>query len=231
MRVLIISGTAHKGSDYNIGRMTAEKLAKPEEIDEVFLPRDFDEFCCGCTNCFTKGEDTCPHYGKLRPITELIDAADVLILTSPVYVYHCTGQMKALLDHYGWRWMAHRPEEKMFRKQAVVISTAAGAGVKSAMKDMADSCFFWGIPKTYKLGRPVAATDWESVKPKVKESIGKKADSIAKKILKRQGNVPVPLKTKAFFKIMSLMQRNGWNKADMDYWKAKGWTESKRPWK
>ncbi|MBR6995241.1 MAG: NAD(P)H-dependent oxidoreductase [Ruminococcus sp.] len=231
MRVLIISGTAHKGSGYNIGRMTAEKLAKPEEIDEVFLPRDFDEFCCGCTNCFTKGEDTCPHYGKLRPITELIDAADVLILTSPVYVYHCTGQMKALLDHYGWRWMAHRPEEKMFRKQAVVISTAAGAGVKSAMKDMADSCFFWGIPKTYKLGRPVAATDWESVKPKVKESIGKKADSIAKKILKRQGNVPVPLKTKAFFKIMSLMQRNGWNKADMDYWKAKGWTESKRPWK
>lgn len=231
MRVLIISGTAHKGSGYNIGRMTAEKLAKPEEIDEVFLPRDFDEFCCGCTNCFTKGEDTCPHYGKLRPITELIDAADVLILTSPVYVYHCTGQMKALLDHYGWRWMAHRPEEKMFRKQAVVVSTAAGAGVKSAMKDMADSCFFWGIPKTYKLGRPVAATDWESVKPKVKESIGKKADSITKKILKRQGNVPVSLKTKAFFKIMSLMQRNGWNKADMDYWKAKGWTESKRPWK
>lgn len=231
MRVLIISGTAHKGSGYSIGRMTAEKLAKPEEIDEVFLPRDFDEFCCGCTNCFTKGEDTCPHYGKLRPITELIDAADVLILTSPVYVYHCTGQMKALLDHYGWRWMAHRPEEKMFRKQAVVVSTAAGAGVKSAMKDMADSCFFWGIPQTYKLGRPVAATDWESVKPEVKESISKKADSIAKKILKRQGNVPVPLKTRGFFKIMSLMQRNGWNKADMDYWKAKGWTESKRPWK
>ena len=231
MRVLIISGTAHKGSSYSIGRMTAEKLAKPGEIDEVFLPRDFDEFCCGCTNCFTKGEDTCPHYGKLRPITELIDAADVLILTSPVYVYHCTGQMKALLDHYGWRWMAHRPEEKMFRKQAVVVSTAAGAGVKSAMKDMADSCFFWGIPQIYKLGRPVAATDWESVKPEVKESISKKADSIAKRILKRQGNVPVPLKTRAFFKIMSLMQRNGWNKPDMDYWKAKGWTESKRPWK
>jgi hypothetical protein len=127
--------------------------------------------------------------------------------------------------------MAHRPEKKMFRKQAVVVSTAAGAGVKSAMKDMADSCFFWGIPKTYKLGRPVAAADWESVKPEVKESISKKADSIAKRILKRQGNVPVPLKTRGFFKIMSLMQRNGWNKADMDYWKAKGWTESKRPWK
>ena len=231
MRVLIISGTNHKGSTYSIGRIIAEKLTKPEDISEVFLPRDFDEFCCGCTNCFVKGEENCPHYAKLKPITELIDAADVLILTSPVYVYHCTGQMKALLDHYGWRWVSHRPEEKMFSKQAVIVATAAGAGVKSTMKDMADSCFFWGIPQTYKLGRPIAAIDWQSVKPGIKDSINKKADSIAKKILKRQGKVPVSLKTKGFFKIMSLMQRNGWNKADVDYWKAKGWTGSKRPWK
>ena len=231
MKVLIISGTNHKGSTYSIGRIVAEKLTKSENISEVFLPRDFDEFCCGCTKCFGKGAEVCPHAAKLKPITELIDSSDVIILTSPVYVYHCTGQMKALLDHYGWRWMAHRPEEKMFSKQAVVVSTAAGAGVKSALKDMADSCFFWGIPQTYKLGTAVAATDWQSVKPKVKDSINAKAESIAKKILKRQGKVPVPLKTKGFFKIMSLIQRNGWNPADADYWKAKGWTGSKRPWK
>ena len=231
MKVLIISGTNHKGSTYNIGRIMAEKLTRPEDISEVFLPRDFDEFCYGCTNCFEKNEELCPHAEKLKPITELIDASDVLILTSPVYVYHCTGQMKALLDHYGWRWMAHRPEEKMFSKQAVVVATAAGAGVKFTMKDMADSCFFWGIPQTYKLGRAVAAIDWQSVKPKIKDDINKKADSIAKKILKRQGKVPVSLKTKGFFKIMSLLQKNGWNKADVDYWKEKGWTEGKRPWK
>ena len=231
MKVLIISGTNHKGSTYSIGRIVAEKLTKAENISEVFLPRDFDEFCCSCTNCFSKSADKCPHYAKLRPITELIDAADVLILTSPVYVYHCTGQMKALLDHYGWRWMAHRPDERMFSKQAVVVATAAGAGMKSTMKDMADSCFFWGIPQTYKLGKAVRAVDWNSVSPKMKDSINAKADSIAKKILKRQGKVPVGIKTRVFFKIMSLIQRNGWCKADMDYWKEKGWTGSKRPWK
>lgn len=231
MKVLIISGTNHKGSTYSIGHIVAEKLTKAENISEVFLPRDFDEFCCGCTNCFSKSDDKCPHYSKLKPITELIDAADVLILTSPVYVYHCTGQMKALLDHYGWRWMAHRPDERMFGKQAVVVATAAGAGMKSTMKDMADSCFFWGIPQIYKLGKAVRAIDWNSVSPKMKESINAKADSIARKILKRQGKVPVGIKTRAFFKIMSLLQRNGWNKADVDYWKEKGWTGSKRPWK
>ena len=231
MKVLIISGTNHKGSTYTIGRIAAEKLTSAENISEVFLPRDFGEFCCGCTSCIVKGAEKCPHYAKLAPVTELVDAADVLILTSPVYVYHCTGQMKALLDHYAWRWMSHRPDERMFRKQAVVVSTAAGAGVKSAMKDMADSCFFWGIPQTYRLGRAIAAADWQSVKPEIKESIEKKADSIARKILKRQGKVPVTLKTRAFFMIMSLMQRNGWNKADEEYWKEKGWTGNRRPWK
>ncbi len=231
MNVLIISGTDHKGSTYCIGRMLAEKVTAPEKISEVFLPRDFGEFCCGCTNCFTKGAETCPHYEKLRPITELIDSADVLIFTTPVYVYHATGQMKALLDHYGWRWMVHRPEEKMFRKQAAVISTAAGAGMKSAIKDVADSCFFWGIPKTYKLGRAVAAADWDSVKPERRDKISAETGRIAKKIVKRHGKVRAGIKTKAFFKIMSLMQRKGWNKADADYWKEKGWTGRKRPWR
>lgn len=77
---------------------------------------------------------------------------------SPVYVMHSTGAMQALLDHYGYRFMVHRPEEKMFTKQAVCISTAAGTGMKSTIKDMADSTFFRGIAKTYKLG---VAVEWK----------------------------------------------------------------------
>ncbi len=75
-----------------------------------------------------------PHYEKLRPIT--MDDADVIILASPVYVYHATGAMKSFLDHYGYRWVPHCPEEKMFHKQAVCISTAAGGGIKNTNKDM-----------------------------------------------------------------------------------------------
>ncbi len=231
MKVVIISGTNHKGSTYSIGRMVADKLTGADNISEFFLPRDFDEFCLGCTTCFGKGESKCPHYEKLRPITEKIDAADVVILTSPVYVYHATGQMKALLDHYGWRWMVHRPEEKMFGKQAVVVATAAGAGMKSTMKDMADSCFFWGIPKTYKLGKAVRQINWNDVSPKIKQALEKETDAVAGKIKRRNGKVRPGLKTKAFFSIMRMIQRSGWNKADMDYWNEKGWLGKKRPWK
>lgn len=229
MNVLIISGTDHKGSTYSIGRMLAEKVTKAEKIEEIFLPHDFGEFCCGCTNCFMNGEEKCPHYEKLAPVTEKIDRADVIIFTTPVYVYHATGQMKALLDHYGWRWMVHRPEKKMFSKQAVIISTAAGAGMKSAIKDIADSCFFWGIPKTYRLGVRVMATKWSEVKPEIKDRMISETDRIARKISEKK--LTVPLKTRGMFFIMKMAHKNGFSEFDDRYWKEKGWLDGKKPWK
>ena len=142
-----------------------------------------------------------------------------------------TGAMKSFLDHYGYRYMVHRPEEKMFSKQAVCISTAAGGGMRSTIKDMADSTFFWGCARTYKLGVAVMETRWEIVKPKIKRKIEKKTDSIAKKILSREGKVRPNIKTRAFFSIMSIAQRNGFNEADANYWKEKGWTNGKKPWR
>ena len=54
----------------------------------------------------------------------------------------------------------------MFSKRAVVISTAAGAGMKSTNKDMADSLSFWGVPKIYKIGFGVHAVSWKEVSDK-----------------------------------------------------------------
>ena len=123
MKIAVINGQNHKGSTYHIGKQVADKLGG--EVTEFFLPRDFGDFCVGCTQCFLKSETLCPHYERLKKITEAMDEADVLIFTTPVYVYHCTGSMKAFLDHYGYRWMVHRPEQKMFTKQAVVELSAA----------------------------------------------------------------------------------------------------------
>ena len=229
MKITIIHGQSHKGSTYHIAKMLSEKLEG--EVTEFFLPRDFDSFCIGCTNCFERSETLCPHYEKLRPITKAMDDADVIILASPVYVYHATGAMKSFLDHYGYRWMVHRPEEKMFHKQAVCISTAAGGGMKSTNKDMADSLFFWGTAKIYKYGAAVRAVAWNGINNKIKNNIEKKTDSLALKIKNNYGKVEPSVKTRLFFNIMRIVQKNGWNKADSEYWHEKGWTNKKRPWK
>ncbi|MCH5260325.1 MAG: NAD(P)H-dependent oxidoreductase [Lachnospiraceae bacterium] len=229
MKIVIIHGQSHKGSTYHIARNLADKIGG--EITEFFLPRDFGEFCLGCTNCFVDSEKKCPHYESLSPITQAMDAADVIILASPVYVYHATGAMKVFLDHYGYRWMVHSPEGSMFRKQGVCIATAAGAGVKSTLKDMADSLFFWGVARIYQYGLGVAATDWDGVSAKKKAAIDKKTTAIAKKIASRNGKVNPGLKTKGMFYIMRMMQKNGWNSRDVEYWKEQGWIEKNRPWK
>jgi len=229
MKITLIHGQNHKGSTYNIAHELAEKLNG--EITEFFLPKDFGEFCLGCGTCFTTSEKKCPHYEKTQPLTAAIDAADVLIFDSPVYVYHVTGSMKAFLDHYGYRWMVHSPEESMFKKQAVCITTAAGAGLSSTLKDMKDSLYFWGVAKIYKYGTAVAALNWDGVSDKKRKSIDKATTKLAKKILRKNGKVKPGLKTKAFFFLMHLLQRNGITEKDRLYWKEKGWTGNKRPWK
>lgn len=230
MKITVVNGQSHKGSTYHIGKMLADKLGG--EVTEYFLPKDFGDMCIGCTACILKSEQLCPHYQRLEKLTNAIDEADVLIFTSPVYVYHVTGAMKSFLDHYGYRWMVHRPEKKMFSKQAVCISTAAGSGTKSTNKDIADSLFFWGVPKVYKYGVNVRAMSYSRISDKTKAEIDKKTTDIANKIKAKNGKVKVGIKTKAFFEIMRMIQhKRGWNEADTDYWHNKGWDGKKRPWK
>lgn len=229
IKTVVIHGQSHQGTTCHIARMLAEKIGG--ETTEFFLPRDFGAFCTGCTTCFGKTETKCPHYKELRPITEALNAADVIILASPVYVYHATGAMKALLDHYGYRWMVHSPEPSMFRKQGVCVATAAGAGMKTTIRDMADSLFFWGVARIYKLGMGVAAVNWEMVSAKKKAAIERRTSAIARRILARAGNVQPGIKTKAWFAVMRLIQKKGWNQRDVEHWKAQGWLEKERPWR
>ena len=229
MKIVIIHGQSHKGSTYHIAHMLAEKINA--DIKEFFLPRDFGEFCVGCTKCFMESEKKCPHYEKLKPLTDAMDEADVIILASPVYVYHSTGAMKAFLDHYGYRWMVHSPEESMFKKQGVCISTAAGAGMKSTNKDMMDSLFFWGVAKRYQYGVSVAAVNWQGISEKKKKEIDKATSKIARKIVNNSGNVKPDIKIKGTFCVMRLLQKIISNPRDAEYWKTKGWTGKKRPWK
>lgn len=229
MKITVIHGQSHKGSTYNIAKMLYDKLEG--DVTEFFLPRDFSSFCVGCNSCFKKSEKLCPHYESLNPITSAIDNADVIIFASPVYVYHVTAAMKTLLDHYGYRWMIHRPEESMFRKQVVCISTAAGGGMKETTKDIADSTFFWGVAKTYRIGFAVREVTWNDVNENIKEKIKKQIYSLANKIKKDYGNIKPSIKTKMLFYLMrKLHQKKKITENDYNYCKEKGWLDNKRPW-
>lgn len=230
MKITIIHGQNHKGSTYHIARMTAEKIGG--SIEEFFLPKDFGENCLGCYACLDKGREFCPHSERLETIFNSMLSSDVIIIGSPTYVIEMTGQLKSFFDHLFTAWLSHRPEEAMFTKTAVVVSTAAGAGMKSVTKSLSRQMFYLGIPKVYRISERVAATSWDTVKDNKKEEIKVKVDKIAKKIVAGNGRAVPCIKLKFMFSIMRMMQKgNDWAPADRKYWEDKKWLGKDRPWK
>lgn len=227
MKIVIINGQAHKGTTHHIAHMLTDALGG--EVTEFFLPRDFGAFCVGCAQCIRKDEALCPHAEALAPITAAMDAADVLIFSTPVYVYHATGQMKAFLDHYGWRWIIHRPNPAMFHKQAVVLTTAAGAGMSTAIRDIRDSLFFWGVGKIYTFGLATHADTYAHMSEKKQRQAEHAVAKIAAKIKRAESRVKPALKTRLFSRFYRKVILRRMPPSDQDYW-AKTGLDRRVPW-
>ena len=58
-------------------------------------------------------------------------------MASPTYVFHVTGAMKSMLDHFAYRWMLHRPAKEMFGKESSDHYTMHRFGLfRSAARDL-----------------------------------------------------------------------------------------------
>jgi multimeric flavodoxin WrbA len=165
-------------------------MGEGHTVTEYFLPRDCPVFCTGCKACFFRDISICPHSNYIVPIWESILSVDLLVFTSPTYVFHVTAQMKALLDHLATKWMAHSPEKPLFSKQAVIITNAIGQGMGKTAGDIKDSLDFWGIAKTYVIKQGLLQAKWEDVDNKRKASITAKCKRIATKIMSNKNIKP-----------------------------------------
>lgn len=230
MNIVMINGQNHKGSSYNIGRMIADKMEGENKVTEFFFPRDLNHYCLGCYQCI-EDASACPFFEEKKNIIDTIDSADVLIITTPTYCMHMSAPLKTFFELTFDMWMSHRPLESMFKKQAIIISTAAGTGTKSAMKDVEDCLFYLGVPKIYKYGLAVQAMNWDGVSKEKKEQISKKVSILAKK-LSENASPSVGIKTRFMFFMMGMMHKKGWNssRVETEYWKERGWHDGKKPW-
>lgn len=230
MKIALIHGQNHKGSSCHIGRMLAAQFPG-SQVSEFFLPKDLEHFCIGCYACIEEEAD-CPYYAEKKRITDAIEAADLLIFTTPTYCMRASAPMKALIDLTFTYWMSHKPRACMFGKKAVVIATAAGSGAKSAVKDIANTLFYWGVPEVKNYGISVQAMGWGQVSEKKKARIEKDMKRLADGIAKKK-DVRVGLKTRLVFGMMRKMQIRGWGASPKEkaYWENCGWLGAGRPWK
>lgn len=233
MRITAIYATGRKerSTTYQLAKTVIDNLKGKDEVHEFFLPKDMNHFCIGCYQCFADYRERCGGYDMIQPIREAMNESDLIIFTAPVYAYHVPGQLKSLLDHFACEWVVHRPNPNMFHKQALIITTACGAGMSKTVKDIKDSMDYWCVGRVYTYKKGIFKGHWDELKPEVQESMKKRILKTADKIKKHEGNVTPRLKVKAFFYIFRSMHgKKQYNPVDVRYWKKKGWLGKVRPW-
>ncbi len=238
MKIIVINGTEKRGVTYRLKELFLEKLKVAAEITEYYLPRDCPSFCLGCTSCFMHGENTCKDYTYISAIEKSLMQADLIVMTSPAYVMHVTGAMKAFLDHFGYRWMPHRPATEMFGKRAVIITQCLGAGAKSTSNDIKHNLSWWGISKIGVFnGALMSDILWDKIPDKKRKKLSNRINKLARKFSKIDYSKPAHtnLTTKIKFVFCRMIQKqvrkNGVEGLDSEYWYNQGWLQKNRPWK
>jgi multimeric flavodoxin WrbA len=230
MNILTIIGTPRKGNTRALTDLFKSALADGgDTLDEIVLPRDFGDICCGCTACILHGEEKCPHRERIAPLIERLEKADLIILATPVFVMSCSSAMKAFLDHLAFMWLVHRPREAFFNKTALVIAAAAGSGVGDTVKLMKKNLFYLGVPQVFDYGITAIKMGGNYEESPRKETIKRQVSAKAARVKRAAARPRVGLKTRLFFNIFRIAQKTGWNKLDADYWREKGWLDGKKP--
>ena len=238
MKIAVINGTEKHGVTYRLKENFLDRFREKAEITEFYLPKDCPAFCSGCTNCILKGEHTCKEAEYIQKIAASLLEADLIVMTSPAYVMHTTGSMKALLDHLAYLWMPHRPASEMFTKRAVIITQCLGAGARSAAKDIKHSLSWWGISYiTVFTGKLMGDIVWERLAEKKCSELTKKMERLSEKLsgINYERQLRVNAITRIKFLVCRMMQKslhkNDPEYLDGKYWEEQGWLGKVRPWK
>lgn len=120
-KVTAFIGTQTKRATYTALQEFEKNLRQYEEIDfeYVFLSDYHLEFCKGCLNCLSKGEELCPLKDDRDVLLAKIEDSDGIVFATPNYAFQVTARMKNFLDRFAYFY--HRP--KFFDKTCTAIVT------------------------------------------------------------------------------------------------------------
>ena len=104
-KVLILSGSPRKGgnSDILCDEFMKGALSVGADVEKIRVAEKKISPCSGCYYCKESG-GRCAFNDDMTEILEKIIAADVIVLSSPVYFYSVCAQLKAVIDRTVARW-------------------------------------------------------------------------------------------------------------------------------
>lgn len=103
MKILAINGSPRgKGSNSDHILLPflegAEKAGAETEV--IYLSEKNINHCSGCFTCWTKTPGICIHKDDMPELLEKLKLADIVVYTSPLYVFTVSGLMKDFMDRH-----------------------------------------------------------------------------------------------------------------------------------
>lgn len=125
-KVVVLSGSPRRrgNSDILCDRFTEGALEAGHIVEKIFIRDKKINYCTGCGTCFN-GNKPCPQKDDMTALLDVIVAADIIVMATPVYFYTMNGQMKTLIDRTCARYTEINDKDFYF------IMTAADGSKKS----------------------------------------------------------------------------------------------------
>lgn len=229
MKILALVGSYRKkGNTARIVQMIEARMqalaaqhTTPLEFETLFLGDMDIRVCRGCRTCFDRGEDACPLKDDIPLIRAKMDAADGLLLASPIYVDDVSGLVKTWMDRLAY--LCHRPA--MGGKCAYPLATVGGSGTGHTLRTMNGALLTWGyhlVAQTgLKMGALASAEDIARYQP----AADKAADKLFHAVAQGQALNPTFVSLLAFKVQQLAWQREPPGSYDRTWWQAQGWLE------
>jgi multimeric flavodoxin WrbA len=94
------------------------------DIDIITADNTDMKPCIGCCKCFETGHCSLDGIDQMRSAKDKMKNADIIIISSPVYLHHISGSTKTFLDRISyWAHTFH-----LIGKRAIICSSTATTG-------------------------------------------------------------------------------------------------------
>ena len=227
MKILAMIGSyRRRGNTARIVQMVEARMHAlaaqrnvPAEFETLFLADLEVRPCRGCRACFDLGEERCPLKDDVPLIRAKMDAADGLIVASPVYVDDVSGLIKNWMDRLAY--LCHRPA--MGGKCAFTLATVGGSPTRRTVRTMDGALLTWGYHLVGRAGMKMGELATGEELPRFQPPAYQAADRLFSAVTDQHALKPAFISLMAFRIQQLVWQREPAGSRDRAYWRTQGW--------
>lgn len=100
MKILVLNGSPRPNGNTAsmVSAFTAGAVEAGNTVDVISVCRKNIHGCLGCEYCHTKGSGRCVQNDDMQEVYPLLDAAEMIVLASPIYYHGFSGQLQCALN-------------------------------------------------------------------------------------------------------------------------------------